>query len=90
VGQVAHLGADDLGLGRAGQVQELVELVRGQIAQHPAVAVALEEPGADGSWRSAGAAHADHVQHPADGARLDQLAALTVARLSWRSLYRIE
>ena len=36
--------ADDLGLGRAGVVEELLELVRGDIGQDAAVFVAFEEP----------------------------------------------
>ncbi len=44
VGVVGDVRGHDLGARRAGEVQELVALVRGDVAQDAAVALALEEP----------------------------------------------
>ena len=69
---VAHLRRDDLGTRRSSEIQELIGLVRGDIAEDAAIARLFEKPG-----RTCGRSHAvrpepDRLHDVADGARLDQ------------------
>ena len=73
---VAHLRGHDLGSGRAGEEEELVELVRGDVAEDAAVALLLEEPGGPGLRVHPVRPEADGLDDLADGAGLHQLARL--------------
>ena len=42
--EIGHLGGDDLGRGRAGEMQKLVEIVRADIGQDAAVFFFFKEP----------------------------------------------
>ena len=68
VGVVGHPAADHLGVGVAGEVQELFGLVAPDVAQDPAVTVPLEEPRRPGREVGPVRPHADHLHDPPDDA----------------------
>ena len=73
---VRDLRGDHLRRVGSGEEQELVELVRGDVAQDAAVALLLEEPRRPRLGGHPVGTEADRLDDPADGARLDQLAGL--------------
>jgi hypothetical protein len=75
--KVADLRGDDLGASRAGEEQELIELVRADVAEDASVALPLEEPG-----RAIPIVWMTVPTAPSPTRR----PALTVARFSSRSL----
>ena len=84
---VADLGRDDVRRRRAGEKQELVELVRADVAEDAAVTLA----GSKNQARTSRRVHpvrteSDGLDDVADRARLTSSPALTVARFSRRSL----
>ncbi len=76
IAAVGHRGRDDLDIERAGEEQELLELVRGDVGQDAAIAGPLEEPVRPRLGVEAVRPEPDGVDHLADRPGLHQLARL--------------
>ncbi len=77
MGEIAHLRSDHFGSRRAGEEQEMVGLVRADVGQDAAVALARKRiPGRPGVRVQPMRPQPNGLQHAADGARRNQLARL--------------
>jgi hypothetical protein len=73
VGIVGNLGVQDLGIGGARIVQELLDLVAADIAQDAAVLLALKEPSRALGLAQAVRGEIDHLEDAPNPALVDQL-----------------
>src|SRR5690242_10417386 len=71
--EVSNCGGDNLGISRSGEGQKLLDLVAGDVAQHAAIPVALEEPRGPKPSVEPVRTKAYGLNNAADGAGLHQL-----------------